>query len=393
MSEIVGREEELASLFAFVDAVPEGPTAFVLEGPAGIGKSTLWLAGVERARARGVRVLSSRPAEAESNLAHTGLGDLFEDVLEEALPALPRPRRRALEVALLLKESDEAVDPRALGTATRSVLQTLADDRPLVVAIDDVQWFDASSERALAFALRRLEASPVLLVLSRRSVDRPQPSELEAALAAESVRSVPVGPLSAGALHRFLRDRLGRPFARQTLLRIHERSGGNPFFALELARLLDADVDPAQPLPVPETLEDLVRGRISGLPEATQKALALAAALGTASEPVLERAGAPTEALAPAFAAQVIERANGMIRFTHPLLSSVLYRDLGEERRSVHSRIAGIVEDPLLRARHLALSSDAPDAGIADVLDDAVRLATDRGASAAAAELAEQALR
>ena len=106
----------------------------------------------------------------------------------------------------------------------------------------------------------------MLLLLARRLADGVQPSALEQALGAERVQRLPVGPLSVGALHRFLRDRLDRPFARQTLLRIHERSGGNPFFALELARVLDADVDPLQPLPVPETLEELVRARIAELP-------------------------------------------------------------------------------------------------------------------------------
>ena len=89
----------------------------------------------------------------------------------------------------------------------------------------------------------------------------------------------------------------------------------------------------------------------------------------------------------------MIERQNGTIRFTHPLLSSVVYGDLGEERRSIHGRIAQVVEDPLVRARHLGLSQDTPDAEVACVLDDAARLAVDRGASAVAAELAEQAFR
>jgi DNA-binding CsgD family transcriptional regulator len=392
--EIVGRDEELASLHAFIDELRAAPAALVLEGAAGIGKSTLWLAGVEYARAHGLRVLSSRPAEAESGLAHAGLGDLLDDVLHEVIPALPAPRRRALEVALLLEEPGaEAVDPRALGIATRSALQLLAEDRPVLVAIDDLQWFDASSASALAFALRRLVESQVLLLLARRIVDRPQPSALEQALAAESVRRVAVGPLSVGALHRFLRDRLGQAFARQTLLRIHERSGGNPFFALEIARVLDVDVDPAQPLPVPETLEELVRGRISALPLSTRKALALAAALGTPSESLLGRAGVAPDALEPAIVAHVIERESGTVRFTHPLLSSVLYQDLGAERPSIHGRIAEIVDDPLISARHLALSRETPDADIARVLDDAARLAADHGASAVAAELAEQALR
>jgi DNA-binding CsgD family transcriptional regulator/sulfopyruvate decarboxylase TPP-binding subunit len=392
--EIVGREEELGSLYAFIGEAGGRLAALVLEGEAGIGKSILWLAGLEHARTRGLRVLSSRPAEAERSLAHVGLGDLFEDVLDDVLPALTAPRRRALEVALLREEaSGDPVDDRALAVTVHGVLQVLSEREPILIAVDDVQWLDPSSSSALAFALRRLDENRVLVLLARRLVDGAQPPGLEQALGAERVQRLPVGPLSLGALHRFLRDRLDRPFARQTLLRIHERSGGNPFFALELARVLDADVDPVQPLLVPETLEELVRGRISGLPAPTREALALAAAVGTTSESLLERAGVAPDALAPAIAAHVIERENGTIRFTHPLLSSVLYRDLGEERRSVHGRIAAIVEDPLLRARHLALSRDAPGADVAALLDGAASLAADRGASAVAAELAEQALR
>ena len=88
---IVGRDEELDSVIAFVDRSIEGPSALVIEGEAGIGKSTIWLAGVEAARERGLEVLTSRPAEAERGLTHAGLGDLFENVLERVLPALPAP--------------------------------------------------------------------------------------------------------------------------------------------------------------------------------------------------------------------------------------------------------------------------------------------------------------
>jgi DNA-binding CsgD family transcriptional regulator len=392
--EIVGREEELSFLQALLDHARRGPAMLVLEGEAGIGKSTLWEAGVEHARAQGLTVLSSRPAEAERALGHVGLADLLEGVVDDAVSALLTPRRRALQVVLLQEEaSGDPVDHRTLAVAVRDILQLLSERGPILIAIDDVQWLDPSSSRALAFALRRLDASPVSLLLARRLAEGAHQSEVEQAVGAGRVRHLVVAPLSVGALHRFLRDRVDRPFARQTLLRIHERSGGNPFFALELARVLDANVDPLQPLPVPETLEELVRTRIDELPTATRQALALASALGTPSESVLERAGVAADALRPAFAANVIERENGTIRFTHPLLSSVLYQDLGEERRGVHERVAGIVDDPLLRARHLALSRDTPDADVAAVLDDAASLAVDRGASAIAAELAEQALR
>jgi DNA-binding CsgD family transcriptional regulator len=392
--DIIGREPELGSVSAFLDRSAEGPAGLVIEGEPGIGKSTLWLTAVAAARERGLLVVSSRPAEAERELAHVGLGDLFEDALAQVAPRLSTPRRRALEIALLHEEAaNDPVDQRALGVAVRDVLHLLGERQPLLLAVDDVQWLDPSSSSALAFALRRLAPSPVLVLLARRLADGAERSELEQPLDAERVQRLRVGPLGVGALHRLLHDRFGRPFARQTLLRIHERSGGNPFFALELARVLDGDIDPLEPLPVPETLDELVRARLAGLPMATRDALALATALGTPSVSLLERAGVAADALAPAAAAHVIEREHGSIRFTHPLLSSVLYGDLGAQRRSVHRRVAAIVDDPIARAHHLALAADAPDAEIAAVLDDAATLAVERGVPAVAAELAEQAVR
>ena len=392
--QIVGREDELAAVREFLDAAGEGLCALGFAGEAGIGKTTLWLAGVEAARERGLRVLTARPAEAERGLAHTVLGDLFDGVLDEVLPALSPPRRRALEAALLLDEPlGEAVDPRTIGVAVRAALQALAGETPLVLALDDVQWLDPSSTSALVFALRRMSADPVRLLLARRLVDGAQPSELERALE-ERLRRVALGPLSVGALHGFLRDRLERSFPRQTLLRIHETSGGNPFFALELAQALGTDVDPGKPLLVPETLEELVRARLARLPAATREALEVAAALGAPSESLLERAGVAADALEAAVTAHVVERESGGIRFTHPLLSAVLYQGLsGGARRTLHERLAAIADDPVAGARHLALAADGPDARVALALDDAAAKAGDRGAPALAAELGEHALR
>ncbi len=379
-----------------LDDVLRGSALLAFEGEAGIGKTVLWRAGVEEARNRGFRVLVSRPAEPEQGFAHSGLADLFEPVRERVLPLLARPRRHALEVALLLDEPTRAseVDPRALGVAVTDGLQRLAGEAPVLVAIDDVQWLDASSLGALAFALRRLYDSRVGVLLARRLVaGGVQPWELEDAMGVDGVRRSSVGPLSVGALHRLLSERLGRPFARQTLLRIHEHSGGNPFFALELARVLEADVDPLRPLPVPATVDELLRARMAGLSAATREALAFVSAAGAANDALLERAGLATEVLTPAFNAGIVERDEGAIRFTHPLLSSVLYGDLGAQRAQVHARIAGLVDEPLVRARHLALSKETPDAKVAGVLDEAAGLAAARGASRVAAELAEQALR
>jgi DNA-binding CsgD family transcriptional regulator len=289
--------------------------------------------------------------------------------------------------------SGAPVDHRAVALAVRDVLQQLGEDQPVLVAVDDVQWLDTSSAAALAFALRRLPTSQVLVLLARRLDDGPRPSVLEDALPPEQVQRVLVGPLSVGALHRLLRDRVGSSFARQTLLRIQEQSSGNPFFAMELAAALGTDLSPLDTFPVPKTLDDLLRARIAGLPSRTLEALAFVAALGTPTDALLQRAGVEPSALHPAVAAQVIDRVNGTIRFTHPLLASVLYRDLGEGRWPVHATIARSADDPLVRARHLALSKDQPDADVAAVLDDAAGLALERGAVAASAELAEHAVR
>jgi DNA-binding CsgD family transcriptional regulator len=390
-AEIVGRERELAAVHAFLNGPAARPAGLVLEGDPGIGKSTVWAAAVSAAAERGLRVLRSRPAEAERGLAYAGLGDLFDGVLDEVLPALPLPRRAALEAALLLAEAEGPVDPRTLAVAVRNALALLARERPVVVAVDDVQWLDPSSSAAVAFALRRLEDERVLVLLTRRLAVGIEPSELEAALDAERVR---LGPLSMGAIGALLRARLGRALPRPALLRVHETSGGNPFYALELARTLSTVVDPTQPLPVPETLEALVRARLAGLPEQAQEALGLVAAAGRPSVALLERAGVDEEALAAALDAHVLENVDGVLRFTHPLLGSVLEGGQSpRRRRRLHAVLADVVEDPAARARHLALAAAGPDAATAAHLDEAATAASARGAPLAAAELAEHALR
>ena len=364
--DIVGREVEFASIHAFLQRPAEGPVALVLEGEAGIGKSTLWLTGVEAARERGFRVLVSRPAEAERGLAHAGLGDLFENVLESVLPALPAPRRHALEVALLVEEDPDGFDPRTLGVAVRSALEVLAADGPVVLAIDDAQWLDPSSASALAFALRRLGDRSILLLLARRLGERTETLDLESAIRDDRVERLRVGPLSLGAIHQLLQAHLALTLARPTLLRVHETSGGNPFYALELVRALGADVGPTQPLRVPESLEGLVRARVDKLPRATQESLLLAAAAGRPSVELFANLDVTEHVLDRALAARVIERTDGTIRFTHPLLASVVYHGVSAgERRRAHGRLALVVADPLDRARHLALSTESPDSQIA----------------------------
>lgn len=391
---IIGRDTELDSVRALLDREPEKPWVLVLEGAAGIGKSTIWLAGVEAAREHGLCVLVSRPAELERGLAYACLGDLFEDVLERVLPGLSPPRRHALEIALLLEDAPQGTDPRTLGVAVRSALEALAAETPVVLAIDDVQWLDPSSASVLTFALRRMSEQPVHLLLARRTGEGTGQSEFWSAIGVDHVERLPIGPLSLGAIHILLQARLGRTFSRPSLLRVHEISGGNPFYALELARVLGSDADRMQPLLVPETLEGLVRARLDDLPPTTHDALLLASALGRPSADLLADLDVTDDVLGPALDAHVVEHAAGTIRFTHPLLSSVIYQGASvHQRRRAHGRLAQVITDPLDQARHLALSTGNPDTQIAVVLEDAAALAGTRGAAITAADLAEQALR
>lgn len=393
--EIIGRDAELSVVQAFLDRSSEGLTALVLEGEAGIGKSTLWLAGVAAARERSFRVLVSRPAETERMLANLVLGDLFGDTTPEVLAALPGPRRRAFELALLREEPDIRVDPRALGVAILTLLPLLADGRTLVLAIDDDQWLDPSSAATLGFALRRSLDQPVMLLLSRR-IDGASTPSLEEAIDPAEVTRLRVGPLSVAAIQQLLRQQRGKAFPRSMLVRLHEVSGGNPFYALELARAQSGDPerDTTLPLAVPPSLERLVRARLGALDAPTRHALLLIAAHGRLPVGLLRAVEVPPEVLDQARAGNVIEISNALVRFTHPLLASALYQGAtGDERRSAHRQSAMVVDDPVHRGRHLALASDEPNDALAAALESAASAARHRGMPIAAAELAEHAMR
>src|SRR5262249_32610467 len=125
--EVIGREQELEELGRFLAAVDELPSALVLEGSPGIGKTVLWRAGLDLARAQGFRVIAAIPASAETRLSLSAVVDLLTPVLDDVLPSLPAPQRRALEIALLLAEPEGSLpDARAFDAALLSVLRLLA---------------------------------------------------------------------------------------------------------------------------------------------------------------------------------------------------------------------------------------------------------------------------
>ena len=390
---IVGRDEELAAVTAFVDG--DLPTVLVLDGEAGIGKTTLFEAAASEARERGFAVFSCRPAGAEAAFSFAALADLLRPVLPDGLARLPSPQRRALATALLLEEGEEsAPDERAIAFA---VFQLLEEDRsePLLVAVDDAHWLDPASASVLGFALRRLAATPAAILISRRSDgSEAVPLGLERAFPDERLRRLRLGPLSAGATHRLLRERLGVSFRRHTLLQLHQRSGGNPFYALEFARALEQSGD----LTIPASLSGLVSARLAALPEDVREALEPIALLSEPTISIVEAvASEPTtvlERLREAQAVAILELDDDeRIRFSHPLLAAQVESELDPRRRRLlHRRLATLVGDVEQRARHLALGADRPSARVADELETASAVAASRGATGAAAELAELSL-
>src|SRR5207249_4760342 len=181
------------------------------------------------------------------------------------------------------------------------------------------------STHVLEFTLRRLDAEPIgALMTVRVERDQATPSALLRAMGEERLQWMHLQPLRVGSLFELIRSRLGLTLGRRTLLRVHETSGGNPFYALELARALaDVGTEPAagEPLPIPTTLQELVTARLSTLSQSTRETLLLTAALTRPSLRLVEEAvGDPERVekeLDEAIAAGIVELVNGEIRFGH----------------------------------------------------------------------------
>ena len=395
----LGRDTELGQIEAWLAhgsvPGPAGPQlVLVIEGEPGIGKTTLWREATGRAREAGWHVLSCRPAASDAGLPHVGLADLLRSVPDDVFARLPAPQRRALGVALLREEADGIdLDPRAVGTGLTALLGLIGSDGPLMLAVDDAQWLDPASARALGFALRRLDDPQLRLVTAVRT-EGPAGQRtgafaaVEASLDRQATNRIDVGPLSVAAIHQMFARTLGSSFPRPVLVRIHRAAGGNPFYALEIGREVQrlGVPTPSQPLPIPGDHRDLAMLRLRRLPRATRDVLARVAAMARPSTADLD-----LDALAAAEVAGIVRvRPGGRVEFTHPLFASALYSSLPEaSRRRLHRDLAERSTSPEERARHLALAADGPDEATAAALDEAAAAAAAHGAADVAVELAE----
>ncbi len=392
---VFGRDAELGTLDAFLTGLPSGPAALVLAGTAGAGKTTLLRAGLEQVTSLGYTTLRTSPSQSDMRLAFAGLGDLLGPRPDEALAGLPAPQRRALSAALLIEEAPPVPpEPRVIAAAFRTALLGLAASAPVVLVIDDVQWLDAPTAAAVGFALRRLTSEPVgLLCAQRVEAGTRAESPLELDRARLGTEMVPLGGLSAGALHHLLRTRLDASFSHPTLRRIGAESAGNPFIALEIGRALarrGITRVASGPLPVPATLAGLVGERLGELPAPVAGALDAVAIMPGAPLDRYLAAGVAGDDLDAAVVAGVLDADAGRLRFSHPLLASAVLAAIPPaRRRELHACAAAVVGDPEQRARHQALAAAGPSVQTAAALDDAARVAELRGAPATAAELLE----
>jgi DNA-binding CsgD family transcriptional regulator len=395
----LSRSKELATISRFVASAAVQPSGLVIAGEAGIGKTTVWLAGVERANEAGFRVLSARAGQAESVLAYAIVADLLAGVEPEIFDGLPDVQRVAAERILLRDGGDGPETGQWVAAAALvSVVESLTRDSPVLIAIDDVQWLDSSSLAAIAFAARRLRAHTGVLVTERvASADSTGASWLQVG-APDGVARIRVSPMSLAALHEMISSRLGRSFSRPTMVRIAELSAGNPFYALELARAMSAGSG-SHDATLPATLAELVHHRTQRLGDDARRVLLAAACV---ADPTVELTGAAAglpstrvvELLELPEHDGIVSIDGNRVRFSHPLLARGVYTQASPaQRRRMHRALADVETQPELKARHMALGSTSADPNVLQTLDSAADVARGRGAPAAAAELTDLARR
>jgi DNA-binding CsgD family transcriptional regulator len=393
---LVGREAELAAATSFLDSIAERAHALVVEGDAGIGKTAVYRAVVDDAAARGYLVLRCAGEEAEARLSFIGLNDLIGDVVDAYAAPLPPVQLEALHLALSRRrgDADSTPDPKAAGIALRSLLANVAAHAPVLIAVDDVGWLDDSTLNSLAFVARRVDDLPIgLLTTLRVPAENIDPIRLDRALGADRSHRISLGPLGDDATMRIIEERFAGRFVQPVLRRIAATSGGNPLFAIDIARSLDPStpLEAGEPLPVPGSLHAVVASRIASLSETARTSLLAAAALFHPTAAVVEQASSEA-GLAEGEETQVVRIERGRVVFAHPLYASAVYRGAAtNRRRAMHRRLAELVAESEERARHRALGAAGSDEAIAVELADAAQRARARGAWDSAAELMEQA--
>ena len=361
----------------------------VVHGEPGVGKTALLEYAIHAGRE--FRVARTVGVESEMELAFAALQQLCSPFLE-LMDRLPQPQRDALAVAFGLSVGP-APNPFLVGLALLGLLAEAAEARPLLCVVDDAQWLDSASARALAFAARRLLAEKIALMFATR--------ELSEALA--GFPELHVQPLGRRAARALLESVLPAPLDARVLERIVAETRGNPLALLELPR----ELSPTQlaggfglpaALPLSASIEEGYTRRLARLPHDARRLLLVAAA-DQAGDPALVWRAAERLGIAEA-GAQTAESEDLLVLsprvvFRHPLVRSAVYAAARpDERRAVHQALAEATDpevDPDRRAWHRAQAVSAPDEEVAGELERSAARAQARGGFAAAAAFLERA--
>lgn len=367
MLHFVGRRAELAVLRDRAAEARAGrPRIVQVQGPPGIGKTAL----VERFLADpgpGPRpvVVRASGEETESLLVH--------GVVEQ----LARSAGAAGGPLAQLCSGSPVADPVTVGTRILEMLDELEAAGPVVVVVDDLHWADLPSLQALIFALRRLDADPVLVVLAvRADALAALPASLRRLVTGRHGSVLRLDGLAARELSE-LAERMDRGALPAPLAgRLHRGTRGNPLHA----RALLEEIPPAEwgpatrPLPSPRSFRLLVRDRYQACAAPTRRLVDAVAVLG-ARVPLPQAAALgevsdPLAAAEEAGSCELLEtsavRAPWVLGFTHPLVRSAVLDALGPARRSaLHAAAAALVSDEAAALHHRTAAAPAPDADLA----------------------------
>jgi DNA-binding CsgD family transcriptional regulator len=390
----VGRFLELSALAAALAAAQVGdPQVVLIEGDSGIGKSSLifeFLAG-----RGGVLAITASGDPAEAMLSYGVVQQLAAHAaaLSGALPGLE----------LLLHGPRADADPLAVGAELLALISSLQGKHPAVVVVEDVQWADLPSARALLFACRRLGADRVLVILSGRPGAMSHLGDGWARFVSGDRRAsrLTLSGLDVGEV-RVLCQQLGRiGISERAVRRLADYSGGNPLFARALlAELPDAVLKSADALfRAPRSLAGLILPRLAALSQSARDLVVAAAVLG--DHCTIADAATVAQTAEPIAALDEAERANFLteeftlsgrvISFSHLLICQAVYDDLGpERRRRLHLRAAGIVGGQAALT-HRSAAAVGPDPQLAADLSVAATAAAQAGNLLVAAKYLEQA--
>src|SRR4051812_4988344 len=320
---IHGHPRERAQIASLVDAVRDGGSqALLIEGPPGIGKSTLLAEAI--ARAGDVRVLRAQGFESEQEIPYAGLFELLQPVLDLAAE-LPDEQRLALHGALAIEASPPR-DRFAVPVAVVSLLGLATESGPVLVVADDVQWLDDASRDALLFVARRAFADGLGVLLAARDSDGGPVQE-------DRIARLSVGALDDASAQALLVESAGE-LAPEGSRAIVEASAGNPLALEELPRLLSDEQRTGRaplsaPLGTEHALQQAFARRLADLPEPTQRALCAVAAAAGAPRDVVEGAlaalGMDAGVLDPALAGGLLLADDDRLALRHPLLAAAAY--------------------------------------------------------------------